>query len=68
MWGFSGGSVVKNLLAHTGDMGSIPGWGISPGERNGNPTWYSYWEIPWTEETGRLQSRGSQKSRTRLSR
>ena len=41
MLGFSGGSVVKNLPAHVGDMGSTPGWGISPGERNGNPTWYS---------------------------
>ena len=25
------------------------------------------WNIPWTEEPGRLQSMGSQKSRTRLS-
>ena len=25
------------------------------------------WEIPWTEETGGLQSMGSQKCRTRLS-
>ena len=25
------------------------------------------WEIPWTEEPGRLQSVGSQKSQTRLS-
>ena len=25
------------------------------------------WKIPWTEEPGRLQSMGSQKSRTRLS-
>ena len=25
------------------------------------------WEIPWTEEPGRLQSTGSQKSRTWLS-
>ena len=25
------------------------------------------WEIPWTQEPGRLQSVGSQKSRTRLS-
>ena len=30
------GSVVKNLLASAGDMGLIPGLGISPGERNGN--------------------------------
>ena len=25
------------------------------------------WKIPWTEESGRLQSLGSQESRTRLS-
>ena len=25
------------------------------------------WEIPWTEEPGRLESMGSQKSQTRLS-
>ena len=25
----------------TGDPGSIPGWGRSPGERNGNPPQYS---------------------------
>ena len=25
------------------------------------------WKIPWTEEPGKLQSKGSQKSRTRLS-
>ena len=25
------------------------------------------WEIPWTEESGRLQSMGSQKNQTQLS-
>ena len=35
------GSAVKNLPANAGDMGSIPGWGSSPGERNGNPLQYS---------------------------
>ena len=34
---FVGGSVVQNLLANAGDAGSIPGWGTSPGEGNGNP-------------------------------
>ena len=32
--------LVKNLPANAGDardMGLIPGWGRSPGERNGNP-------------------------------
>ena len=34
---FPGGSVIKNLPTNVGDMGSIPGLGRSPGERNGNP-------------------------------
>ena len=29
--------VVKNLPANAGDVGSIPGWGRSPGEGHGNP-------------------------------
>ena len=33
--------VVKNLPANSGDMGSIPGSGRSPGEENGNPLHYS---------------------------
>ena len=36
--------VVKNLLAYvgdTGETGSIPGSGRSPGEGNGNPLQYS---------------------------
>ena len=32
---------VKNLPANAGDMGSIPGSGRSPGEKNGNPLQYS---------------------------
>jgi len=37
---YTGGSVVKNLSANagdTGDMGSIPGLGRSPGGGNGYP-------------------------------
>ena len=36
--------MVKNLPASSGDirdMGSIPGWGRSPREGNGNPLQYS---------------------------
>ena len=29
--------MVKNPLTSVGDLGSIPGLGISPGEGNGNP-------------------------------
>ena len=39
--GFPGGSVIKNLPANTGDRGSIPGSGRSPGEGNGNLLKYS---------------------------
>ena len=35
--GFHFGSVVKNLPVNTGDVSSIPGVGICPGEGNGNP-------------------------------
>ena len=39
MWGFLGGTMVKNPLADPGDtreVGSIPGSGRSPGVGNGN--------------------------------
>ena len=39
-WGFPGGSVVKNLPANAGDVGSIPGMGRFPREENGNPLQY----------------------------
>jgi len=35
--GFPKGSVIKNLPANAGDVGSIPGSGRSPGKGNGNP-------------------------------
>ena len=34
---FPGGTVVKNLPANAGDLGSIPGSGRSPGGGYGNP-------------------------------
>ena len=37
---------VKNLPVDAGDPGSIPGWGKSPGEGNGNPLQYSRLENP----------------------
>ena len=39
--GFRSVSVIKNLPASAGDVGSIPGSGRSPGEGNGNPLQYS---------------------------
>ena len=38
---FPGGLAVKNPPVSVGDVGSIPGLGISPGEENGNPLLYS---------------------------
>ena len=35
--GFPGGSEVKVSACSAGDLGSISGWGKSPGEGNGNP-------------------------------
>ena len=44
--GFSGGSLVKNPSANARDADSIPGWGRSPREGNGNPLQYSFLENP----------------------
>ena len=47
--GFPGGTVVKNPPTNagaTGDTGSIPGSGRSPGGGNGNPLQYSCLENP----------------------
>ena len=60
----SSSSSGKQSACPAGNEGLIPGLGRSPGEGNGNPLLYSCWEIPWTEEPGRLQSMGSQMSWT----
>ena len=65
--GFPGGSVVKNLPTSAGDVGSIPGLGRFPGQEIATHSSILAWEILWTEEPGRLESMGSQKSQTRLS-
>ena len=54
--------MVKNMPANAGDLGLISGLGRFLGRGNGNP--YSgilAWEIPWTEESGGLQIKGSQR-------
>ena len=38
---FPGGSDGKASAYSVGDPGSVPGWGRSPGEGNGNPLQYS---------------------------
>jgi len=55
--------LVKNPLANVGDirdMGLIPGQEDSLEKGMATPSSILAWEIPWTEEAGRLQSIGSQ--------
>ena len=62
--------VVKNSPASAGDLrepSSIPGLGRSPGGGNGNISRVLAWRIPWTEESGGLQSMRLQKSHAWLS-
>ena len=71
LFGFPGGTVVKNLPNNAGDPG-VTGLVWSLGEEDpleeGKATHSSTlaWRIPWTEEPGGLQSTGSQ-SQTQLS-
>ena len=60
-WVFFGGTEVKNLPAIWKTWDQSLGQEDSPGEGNGYPLQYSSWRIPWTEETGRQQSMGSEK-------
>ena len=61
-WGFPGDSAVKNL--HAMQKTQVQSLGQDdPLEKE----IINAWQIPWTEETGELQSLGLQKSRKRLS-
>ena len=68
--GFPGGSVVKNLVAKQ-EMQDM--WILSLSQEDplkeemATHSSILAWEIPWTEEPGRLQSMGSQESQTGLS-
>ena len=64
---FPGGSDSKASACNAGDPGSIPGSGRSLEKEMATHSGILAWRIPWTEESGRLQSTGVAKSRTRLS-
>ena len=56
--------MVKNPPANagdTGDSGSIPGLGRSPGVGNGNPPQYSCWENPMDRAWGEAAVHGGHK-------
>ena len=61
--------VVKNLPDNSGDirdMGSISGWGRSPGEGNGKPLQCSCLENPMDRGAWQAIVHGVAKSQTRL--
>ena len=64
---FPGDSDSKESASNAGDLGSIPGLGISPGEGNGNLLQYSCLENP--VDTGPWQAtvHGVTKNQPRLS-
>ena len=59
--------MVKNLPADSGDMGSVLGWGRSPGGENGNRLQYSCLENPTDRGARRATVHRVTKSQTRLS-
>ena len=61
---YNSGSVVNNPPANPGDAGSIPGSGRPLKKEMATCSSILAWKIPWTEEHGRLQITGSQKSQT----
>ena len=65
--GFPGSSVVKNLPANAGDVGSIPGLGRSLGGGHGNPLQDSCLENPMDRGAWWATVHGVAKSRTQLS-
>ena len=64
----------KESICNSGDVGSIPGLGRSPGVGNGTPSKAMAphsstlaWKIPWTKEPGMLQTMGSRRVGTQQS-
>ena len=52
----------KESACNVGDLGAIPGLGRSPADGNGDPfPCVLVWRLPWTQETGELQSTGWQR-------
>ena len=65
--GFPGGSVVKNPPEMQETWVEALGQEDPLEEEMATHSNIFAWEIPWTEEPGRLQSMGSQKNQTQLS-
>ena len=51
---FPGSSVGKESAYNSGDPGSIPRWGRSPGEGMATHSSILAWKTSWTEKPGRM--------------
>ena len=58
---FRNSSDGKESACSARDLASVPGLGRSPGKGLASHSSILAWRIPWTEETGRLQSIGLQR-------
>ena len=58
---------VKPFACNAGDLASIPGWGRSPGEGNGNPLQYSCLENSMDRGAWRVTVHGVAKRQAQLS-
>ena len=65
--GFPGGSVVKNLSANAGDVGSVPWLERSPGEGHSSPLQYSCLENSMDRGAWLARVHGVAKNWTQLS-
>ena len=66
-WGFLGASDLKESACSAGNLGSIPGSGRYPGERNGYPLQYSCLENSIDRGAWQAAVHGITKSQTLLS-
>ena len=72
IWGFPAGSDGKESAYHVKDLGSIPGSGRSPGERNSYPLQYSCLEnsmdrgTQWTTVLGVTETSGMMERLTNM--
>ena len=62
-----GGSDGKESACNAGDLGSIPGWGRSPGGEHGNPLQYSCLENSMDRVAWWGTVHGAAKNQTQLS-
>ena len=56
VWGFLGRSDGKESACNAGNLDSIPGWEDPLEKEMATHSNIRAWEIPWTEESGRVQS------------